>query len=355
MSSQPLPLVGAAGSPYSRKLRAVLRYRRAPYVWIQQGSPESASLPKPKVQLLPQLIMKGVDGQRVARTDTTPLIRELEELVSNERSVIPNDPALALLDALIEDYADEWLTKAMFHYRWAFEADIAKAAAILPRGSASQKSDEFLAQAGKAFSKRQIDRLWVVGSNETTAPIIEESYLRFLERFEDHLRSHRFVLGERPGSCDFGLYGQLTQLALFDPTAMQTTLRAAPRVYAWTELVEDLSGLEPQADQWITREAIPETLRVLLIEIGRVYPPFLLGNAAALEAGKDRVECVIDGRTWSQKPFPYQGKCLQWLRRDYAALEEADRLFVDQTLQGTGLENLFVQPVLSARSDRVPA
>ena len=36
----------------------------------------------------------------------------------------------------------------------------------------------------------------------------------FLGAMENHLREHRFVLGNRPGSGDFGLYGQLTQLAL---------------------------------------------------------------------------------------------------------------------------------------------
>ncbi len=341
MSQPHLTIVGAVGSPYSRKLRAVLRYRRIPYAWVNQGSPEAKGLPKPRVELMPQLITEDERGERVAKTDTSPLIRELEERVSNGRSVVPWDPAIAFLDALIEDYADEWLTKAMFHYRWAYEPDIAKASAILPSWFASQRPDEFLARAGADFAKRQIDRLWVVGSNETTAPIIEDSYRRFLECFEDHLRSHRFVLGDRPGTSDFGLYGQLTQLALFDPTAAATTLSIAPRVHAWTEQMEDQSGLEPRDDQWFTRDSLPATLEALLREIGRVYAPFLLANARAIEAGLARVECQIEGQPWVQKPFPYQAKCLGWLRRDYRALGDEDRRCVDDSIAGTGLETLF--------------
>lgn len=339
-TTSPLPILGAVGSPYTRKLRAVCRYRRLPHVFIQSGQPESKGLPKPKVELMPQLIVDE-DGERKALTDTTPLIRRLEKSHPNARSVIPEDPALALLDAIVEDYGDEWLTKAMFHYRWAYPADIEKAGLILPRWSLSQQPDEVLEKMSRAFSKRQVDRLWVVGSNEKTGPIIESSYERLLTAMENHLRQHRFVLGDRPGSGDFALYGQLTQLALFDPTAAATTLRVSPRTHAWTELVEDLSGLAPSASDWFARDALPNTLRALLSEMGRVYPPFLLANARALELGAERVECEIDGAQWVQKPFPYQGKCLAWLRRDHAALAADDRAWIDETLAGTGLEALF--------------
>ncbi len=340
MSIPSLPIVGAVGSPYTRKLRAVCRYRRLPHHFIQSGQPESRGLPKPRVELMPQLILEE-NGELVAKTDTTPLIRQLEDMAPNDRSVIPHDPAIAFLDALVEDYGDEWITKAMFHYRWAYQADIDKAGAILPRWSMSQQPDEMLDKLAAHFSKRQIDRLWVVGSNEKTGALIEASYERFLTCMENHLREHRFVLGNRPGTGDFGLFGQLTQLALFDPTPMATTLRVSPRTYAWTELVEDLSGLEPTAEDWFSRDALPETFFALLREIGRVYPPFLIANAAALESGADKVECEIDGATWTQKPFPYQAKCLEWLRRDHAALAESDRDFVDDVIAGTGLEALF--------------
>ena len=78
--------------------------------------------------------------------------------------------------------------------------------------------------------------------------------------------------------------------------------------------MEDQSGLEPRDDQWFTRDSLPATLEALLREIGRVYAPFLLANARAIEAGRARVECQIEGQPWVQKPFPYQAKCLGWLR-----------------------------------------
>lgn len=89
------------------------------------------------------------------------------------------------------------------------------------------------------------------------------------------------------------------------------------------------------------RGAIPETIRGLLAEVGRVYAPALIANAKALAAGAETVETEIDGKRWTQQPFPYQGKCLQWLREKREALSPADRKAVDDVLTGTGVEALF--------------
>jgi glutathione S-transferase len=337
MKGSPLHIVGAPGSPYSRKLRAVLRYRRIPHVWVQRGSREARALPRPRVELLPQLVLPG---SQEALTDSSPLIRRLESLTP-ERSVIPDDPALAFLDALLEDYADEWLTKAMFHYRWAFEADVAQAAAILPRWFRIDQPEAEALAAGKQFAERQIGRLGVVGSSPTTAATIESSYRRLLGLLDARLSESPFVLGARPAASDFALYGQLTQLAGFDPTPRRVALDIAPRVVAWVDVVEDLSGLEPSGGDWLAQGALPASLRALFGEIGRVYAPFLLANADALARGDEQVACTIDGRPWVQKPFPYQGKCLAWLRESHAALAASDRRAMDAFLAGTGCETLF--------------
>jgi glutathione S-transferase len=337
MSVEPIHIVGVPASPYSRKMRAVLRYRRIPHAWVMRGSPEGRDLPRPRVDLLPQLILPGSSE---ALTDSSPLIRRLESTYAG-RTVIPPDPVVAFLDALIEDYADEWLTKAMFHYRWAFPPDVEQAATILPRWIMPTASDEALASGGAAFRDRQVGRLAVVGSNPTTTATIEASYVRLLGILEERLHSARFVLGDRPGSADFGLYGQLTQLACFDPTSRAIALRAAPRVVAWVDVVEDLSGLEPADGDWIGRDDAATALRPLLTEIGRVYAPFLVANAAALERGAATVECTIDGRPWTQQTFPYQRKCLQWLREGWESLGASDRAAARGIVDGTGCEAML--------------
>ena len=247
----PLTLLGAPGSPYTRKMVALLRYRRIPYRLIVGRHGENRGLPKPKVALLPTFYLPDSSGALEAVVDSTPLIRRFEAEF-NERHATPVDPVTAFIDYLLEDYADEWLTKAMFHYRWYYPADIERAGEILPRWTAVTAAEEQMQKSKRFIQQRQIERLYVVGSNDTTAPVIEASYRRFLGHFTRVLEHHPFAMGGRPGASDFALYGQLTQLAQFDPTPMALTLAEAPRVYAWVDIVDDLSGIEVNDADWLS-------------------------------------------------------------------------------------------------------
>ena len=337
----PYKILGAPGSPYSRKLRSVFRYRRIPFTWANRNSKEDVNTPKVPVNLLPVLVIPGENGDySEAKIDSTPIIRFLEAEQS-DRSVIPADPVMAFIDYLIEDYADEWLTKAMFHFRWAHKRNVDFAGSILPRWTLNQLSDEEIEPLSKNISERQIERLRYVGSNETTGEFIEESYQNFIELLSNHLVGRRFVLGDRPGSCDFGIFGQLTQLAQTDPTCRDLTLEVAPRVFASCDNVEDLSGLEPKESDWIESDQIPGTLSEIFKEIGRTYAPFLLANAEAVAEGKEEWESEIDGKLWKQMPFVYQAKCLAWIREEFGKLDDEQKAKILQILEGSGCEVLI--------------
>ena len=337
----PYKILGAPGSPYSRKLRSVFRYRRIPFTWANRNSKEDVNTPEVPVNLLPVLVIPGENGDySEAKIDSTPIIRFLEAEQS-DRSVIPVDPVMAFIDYLIEDYADEWLTKAMFHFRWAHKRNVDFAGSILPRWTLNQLSDEEIEPLSKNISERQIERLRYVGSNETTGEFIEESYQKFIELLSGHLVGRRFVLGDRPGSSDFGIFGQLTQLAQTDPTCRDLTLDVAPRVFAWCDNVEDLSGLEPKETDWIESDQIPETLSEIFKEIGRTYAPFLLANSEAVVAGKEEWESEIDGKLWKQMTFVYQAKCLTWIREEFGKLDDEQKSKVLKLLEGSGCEILI--------------
>ena len=276
--------------------------------------------------------------------DSTFQIKRLEKMFA-ARSIIPDDPAIAFLDALLEDYADEWLTKPMFHYRWKYAADIHKASHVLALDRNPIMSREILAKMSSYIAERQIERLRVVGSNEVTTPVIEASYRRLLGLLDSHLVSgHRFLMGARPGASDFAFFGQLSQLAHFDPTPAAIAAAETPRVVSWVSHLDDLSSLDVENVPWPSREDAVEVLRPFFIEVGRVYAPFLIANARALANGASEVRCEIDGLPWVQQPFPYQGKCLKWMRDSRAALSPADRAFVDSALKATGADAIFSAP-----------
>ena len=114
-------VIGGPGSPYSFKLRAVLRYRRIPHSWVvppKFQDPEG-ELAKAGKGIIP--VMQLPDGRYWA--DSTPMILALEEMHPEARSVLPPDPADRFLALLLEDIADEWLVFPMFDYRWAEPID----------------------------------------------------------------------------------------------------------------------------------------------------------------------------------------------------------------------------------------
>lgn len=332
-------LKGVPGSPYTRKMLAYLRYRHIPYQLLIGSQADSLGLPRPKVDLLPTFYLRNDKNELEAIVDSTPLIRRFEGQFSG-RATIPEHPALAFLNYLIEDYADEWLTKAMFHYRWRYATDIAMASTILPRWTSLNAPQAQLERMGAFISERQIARLYVVGSNDVTAPVIEDSYKRFLDIFDNLIQRQTFVFGERPASADFAIYAQLTQLAKFDPTPAAICLAQTPRVHAWTDVVDDLSGHPGDTSDWMSSASSHEALGDLLAEIGRVYAPVLLANARALKAGDAQFEARVDDRPWVQPTFPYQARCLHWINDEYQRLDADSRRAVDAVLAGTGCASI---------------
>ena len=339
-SDQPLVILGAHSSPYSRKMRAVLRYRHIPHDWVVRGSPHD-DLPPAPVPVIPVLAWRDDEGgYRDLMVDSSPQITRLEAEYPG-RSIVAPDPATAFLDFVLEDMADEWLSKAMYHYRWANAEDTEKSGRLLPLDANLQLSDEQAAMAHDWFIDRQVGRRAMIGSTDTNGPLIERSYERMLDALQAHLREHDFFFGTRPGRADFAFFGQLMPMLWWDPTPTAVAVERAPRAIMWNQWMDDLSWWRIEGDDgWVAAEDVPVTTRALLVEAGRTYAPFMVANGAAVAADADEVVCEIDGAEYRQAPFKYQAKCLAWIRDEYVALDDGDRTRVDRVLAGTGCEVL---------------
>ena len=347
----------------------MLRYKNIPYTVSWGDVVQNLSfldIQPPKPVLLPTIVLKDKNGSDICKTDTTPIIRYLEDIYK-DKSVIPNSSVLRFLNYLLEDFADEWTTKYMFHYRWYFNEDAENAKKMLVLQHKIDIDDESMNQFSDVIADRQINRLWVVGSNNDTANLIDQSYKRYLLLMENHLKHLPFMFGQRPSSSDFGLYGQLTQLVGFDPTPRNIAYKNSPRTVSWVNIMSDLSGLHDsggigeffgvkgnKSDNksklnyfddndygWIDIDNIPDSLIQIFNEVGKVYIPCLIANAKAYENGDEVWETTIDGSIWKQKTFPYQVKCLNWIKDEFNKLSANDKKTTLDLIGGSGCEDIL--------------
>lgn len=321
-------LHGANPSPYSQKMRALMRYRRLPFVWDNDGTARDVAIAAQLPPVIP--VLRFPDGRLM--NDSTPLAYELERLHPGARSVVPDDPALAFLSDLIEDFADEWVTKIMFHYRWFYAAD-RRFAQLWITGDRMIGAEPGQRQAAMtAFNDRQVGRMAIVGCTEANRPIIEESFFRLLGILNPHVARMPFLFGSRPSLADFGLFGQLVILAT-DPTP-ETEMRArAPDVFLWLLRVDDASGVD---GAWIGPDVLPDAVVDLLQLAADVYLPFLKANNEAFRNGEAEVAVDLMGQRYTQAPFRYQVKCYDGLRKKFEGLPPAARDRIEPALKRSG-------------------
>ncbi len=320
-------LIGMPASPYSLKMRALMRYRRLDFVW-EMGSPRTGHRQiDVKPPLIPILRLPEDESYHV---DSTPLAHLLEERHPGQRSVLPTDPVLGFLNHLIEDLADEWLTKAMFHYRWAYDRCIDYCGRWLAGDMLAAGAEGDLETLARGISTRQIERLPLVGCTPENAPAIEGSYLRLIDIMERHLAAQPYLFGSRPALADFALFGQLQQLAI-DPVPAEIMRNQAQGLYDWLRRTDDASGVE---GEWASEPAA--TIGELLRLAGEIYFPFLRANAEAFSNGSETMSLKINGQPFSQGTFKYQVRCYERLRALYQVLDPATQDGLGPLLEESG-------------------
>lgn len=303
-------IYGAIGSPYSMKVRAALRAKRLVHTWTgMTAADRMATAGKVKAPVIPYI--KRPDGSWT--NDSTPFLLSIE---GEGRSLLPPDPAARFACLLLEDMADEWYMKAMFHYRWAYEADADSLSKWLMYDTLPNAGREHVEAAAAEIRSRQISRMALVGCTPETAPLIEASWQRQCRILETMaLGPTRFLFGDRVSLADLGFYGQ-AKVMTSDPTPMAWLRADVPYFYRWLDAADDASGID---GDWA--DTISPEVQALLAVAGDTYLPFLQANLEALAAGKDTFSLSIEGGTYEQAAFGYQAKCFAALKNEWAKLD----------------------------------
>lgn len=279
--------------------------------------------------------------------DTTPMLDWFEQQ-HPQPALTPDDPALAFVAALIEDYADEWLWRPAMWWRWE---------PVPTRLALGRRIAEIVNLPGiqkgafaRYFAHRQRRTwLWGDGVDKGNAAAVRDLYLRELETLQSVLSDQPYLFGDRPCAADFGYFASMFRHFGNDPDPAEVMRRQAPAVYEWlarlwnggTRRFDNSAPWQwPDAPHW----------HGLWRRIACDYLPYLHANALAYRAGKRRFD--VDGEAFSLKgtvTHRYRVWCRQELQRRHAALAAEDRARVDALFADHGgLAALHADGVIDA-------
>jgi len=311
-------LFGAETSPYSLKVRSFLRYKGADFDWVQRSSATEEEFKRHAVlPTVPLLI--GPEGK--TSQDSTSMLATLEKEHAAP-SANPEDPACRALVLILEDYADEWLNKAMFLNRWSQSPDKEAAAIRVLEQLFSGRAPARKRDAQASVIARMTERLPLVGATAENAPVITASFGRFAALLNAHLEQHLFIFGGRPSAADFALAGQLQQM-LLDPTMNTWLNERAPFIVAWCEFMEAPTPGAPFA----SLADVSETLLPLFRdELSVTYLPWAQANSAAISKRKKEVTVELNDGPYTQATQRYAGKSFRAVQKAVEKLGKSEGL-----------------------------
>ena len=263
-------LYGAPLSLYSGKTRAYLNFKQIPYTEVFSSLKvyKKIIVPNTGVRFIP--VVETPQGEFIQ--DTSVIIDKLEDAFSG-RTVVPKGPNQRLVSALMEIWGDEWLLIPAMHYRWNHDnfpfiyEEFGKI--VMPHMPA------FIRRvAGRKIAAKFRGFVPMLGITSNSIPAIEDWYEnQVLVQLNEHFSKHDYLLGSRPCTGDFGLFGPLYAHLYRDPAPRKIMQAKAPFVVKW---IERMNNPSPDLGSWCVNDRIPQTLLPILEQQCAEFWPVLL-------------------------------------------------------------------------------
>jgi glutathione S-transferase len=313
----PYTLYVMSNSPYSDKIRMYLRMKRLPVVEVRENMRNREDVLKARTgrTMVPVVITPADE----AMNDSTHITRRLEAACPTP-PLRPADPGRRGFDALVEEYADEWVVRVMLASRWLHAPDAEQNKIVIATDMTCGAPGVDVAMARELFPQGITATLPPMGATAETLPFLLEDLRGLLVDLDGLLARHRFIGGAEPSVADLALYGQLNQVRR-DPTGCGIVGDAGRPHGRWLRDVERRADDEA-AELADAGEPDGEALAPLARRIASTYLRFAVANAKALEEapkGPLVVE-LANGVKFQAARAGYNRKCLQALLGE---LEEA--------------------------------
>ncbi len=335
-------IYGSELSPFTLKLIALCDYTELPYRFVPADTSVwhslktlhrkeklikgKAPLSWPEMDeedeypLVPFLF--GPDGENLY--DSTAIARWLDDNIAKpDQQLIPDNPAMAFIVRLIDDYADEFGLYMVHHQRWKISAS--------DNTGGRRLANEFRRLLGPLqgpfaawFSARQVRRLpylfsvadkafkipglpkWrqppAKAGFPSTHEFLESSFIRLLNILEELLSKRPYILGSRFSLADAAIYGELA-MNLDDPSTAIQIKNTTPVLFNWLVRIRNHDIPRPAEGKW----CLDNDLRPLLNEICRTHIPLMQLNITAYEQWREQGETVFNEKALSAGRALYDG------------------------------------------------
>lgn len=329
-------------SPYSIKASAALGYLGLPCETETQNLVTRFTVLK---RLTGKTMVPVLRRGEWAINDSSRIMRYAEE--QSEKSIDPTEQARRPVAWLMEEFADEWVSRWFIHSRWHNRRDFSEVSADVGRELTGPvpglgKPLGWLAASG---IKKSLRRGGITEDNRAALEASRERTLEALESlFEEQATERRYILSGKPTAADFGLYGQIEQFRQ-DPTGSEV-MRAYPKICGWLNRIDRMRLPHPVTAEGRSEPVALERLNSLFAEFIGTYLRTLVDNAvlrAKVESGSgssDESPVVStelpDGTTFEFPPSGYLMKRLKFV------LEQLDGVF-EYEEQLLGAERLRIR------------
>ena len=360
MSDQTYRLYAWPLSLYSGKTRAYLRYKGIHFVEKSISLFTFAEIKKHTgAKVMPVVVTP--EGEWLQ--DSSHIIDVLEARFPSA-PVLPATPRQRMASMLLEAWGDEfWLPSAM-HYRWnfpenykdLFEPEAGKH--LLP--FAPRFARNAAAEKAARLMRSYLPLLGVVPAQLSA---VEAWTTALCDALDSHFAHHRYLLGSKPCTGDFGLIGPLFAHLGRDPYPARTLIAPRKHLQAWVARMQRPE--HPRGGHFLPDDEVPASLGPMLDSVFQEFLPCLqktllqvqdaavaLAPGQAFKRSMGSIEFPLGGTLFRRNAMPYSLWMAQRALDGYRQLSAIDRKQAGNWLEevgGSAMLDLAITPRLARR------